>query len=117
MIGWWVASTMPGSLVSPSLFSAFPQPGSSCGLCPGGLGPFGPVEGAGLPAQKLGALASPFVLVLLLLPVLAFLLLLVLGGALLLLLLFLPPEGLQGGAGGQSGSSPLPQPEPLLVLL
>ena len=26
-------------------------------------------------------------------------------------------EGLQGGAGGQSGSSPLPLPEPLLLLL
>ena len=52
-----------------------------------------------------------------LLPVLALLLLLVFGDALLLLLLFLLPEGLQGGAGGQSGSSPLPQPEPPLLLL
>ena len=39
---------------------------------------------------------------------------------LLLLPLLLPPVApgvLQGGAGGQSGSSPLPQPEPPLLLL
>ena len=111
---------MPGWQVFPSPSSAAPLPGFSSEQCPFGLDPFGHVGDEGLPGQKLVGLASPSWLVLLLLPVLAvlLLLLLVLFGALLQLLLsLLPPEGLQGGAGGQSGSSPLPQPEPLLVLL
>ena len=117
MIDLWASSTMPGWQVFPSPSSAAPLPGFFSEQCPFGLDPFGHVDDEGPPGQKLAGLASPSWLVLLLLPVLAVLLLLVLFGVLLqLLLLLLPPGGLQGGAGGQSGSSPLPQPEPLLVL-